>query len=80
MRTRSKWSSVGPRSVGLDPGNECECAPSPKIQGGKKEPQKMTDTSVFDAGDSYLSWPKWVPCRSLAARAMGVVVGRWVGG
>ncbi|ETS76481.1 hypothetical protein PFICI_11868 [Pestalotiopsis fici W106-1] len=36
--------------------------------------------SMFDGGDSYLSLPWWVPFRSLVARTLGIVVGRWLGG
>ncbi|KAI1817209.1 hypothetical protein GGS20DRAFT_582717 [Poronia punctata] len=36
--------------------------------------------SMFDAGGSYLSLPTWIPFSRTIARALGVVVGRWVGG
>ncbi|OTB02611.1 hypothetical protein M426DRAFT_322533 [Hypoxylon sp. CI-4A] len=36
--------------------------------------------SMFDAGGSYLSFPRWVPFSKTLARALGVVVGRWLGG
>ncbi|KAI1174403.1 hypothetical protein F4777DRAFT_383957 [Nemania sp. FL0916] len=36
--------------------------------------------SMFDAGGSYLSLPTWIPFSRTIARAMGIVVGRWVGG
>ncbi|KAK4235970.1 protein SchB [Achaetomium macrosporum] len=35
---------------------------------------------TWDAGDSYVTLPWWVPFRSFVSRAMGVVVGRWLGG
>lgn len=34
---------------------------------------------MFDAGDSYLSFPSWVPCRNFLSYWTGVIVGRWVG-
>ncbi|KAI1437417.1 hypothetical protein GGR50DRAFT_71568 [Xylaria sp. CBS 124048] len=36
--------------------------------------------SMFDAGGSYLSLPRWIPFNRTIARGMGIVVGRWVGG
>ncbi|KAI1827530.1 hypothetical protein F4861DRAFT_368664 [Xylaria intraflava] len=36
--------------------------------------------SMFDAGGSYLSLPRWIPFNRTIARGMGVVVGRWIGG
>ncbi|KAI0160006.1 hypothetical protein GGR52DRAFT_174907 [Hypoxylon sp. FL1284] len=36
--------------------------------------------SMFDAGGSYLSLPRWIPFSRTLARAMGIVLGRWVGG
>ncbi|KAK4148767.1 hypothetical protein C8A00DRAFT_38645 [Chaetomidium leptoderma] len=36
--------------------------------------------SMFDAGDSYLTLPWWVPFRSTVSQAVGVVGGRWIGG
>lgn len=35
---------------------------------------------MFDAGDSYLSPPWWVPFRTLVGFWMGVILGRWIGG
>jgi mannose-6-phosphate isomerase-like protein (cupin superfamily) len=35
---------------------------------------------TWDAGASYLTLPWWVPFRSSVSRALGVVVGRWLGG
>jgi hypothetical protein len=35
---------------------------------------------MFDAGDSYLTLPWWVPFRSTVSLILGVVVGRWIGG
>ncbi|KAF2688561.1 hypothetical protein K458DRAFT_440167 [Lentithecium fluviatile CBS 122367] len=36
--------------------------------------------SMFDAGGSYMSLPVWIPFSKTIARAMGVGLGRWVGG
>ncbi|KAI8622919.1 hypothetical protein F5Y19DRAFT_30193 [Xylariaceae sp. FL1651] len=36
--------------------------------------------STFDAGGSYLSFPRWVPFGQQISRILGVVVGRWIGG
>ncbi|KAI0490217.1 hypothetical protein F4859DRAFT_500664 [Xylaria cf. heliscus] len=36
--------------------------------------------SMFDAGGSYLSLPRWIPFSRTVARALGIVVGRWIGG
>ncbi|KAI4864913.1 hypothetical protein F4820DRAFT_422089 [Hypoxylon rubiginosum] len=36
--------------------------------------------SMFDAGGSYLSLPSWIPFSKPLARALGIVVGRWIGG
>ncbi|KAI0470909.1 hypothetical protein GGR56DRAFT_119959 [Xylariaceae sp. FL0804] len=36
--------------------------------------------SMFDAGGSYLSLPRWVPCGRAVARGLGVALGRWLGG
>ncbi|AEO70854.1 cf2c73a1-daf1-4c72-9e18-3249709aec9e [Thermothielavioides terrestris] len=36
--------------------------------------------SMFDAGDSYLTLPRWVPFRAKVSRIAGVVGGRWIGG
>lgn len=35
---------------------------------------------MFDAGGSYLSLPRWIPFSRTIARALGIVVGRWIGG
>ncbi|MCJ1247585.1 hypothetical protein MMC30_004800 [Trapelia coarctata] len=35
---------------------------------------------MFDAGGSYLSFPWWVPFGRSLARAVGILVGRWIGG
>ncbi|KAG6365905.1 hypothetical protein INS49_000081 [Diaporthe citri] len=43
-------------------------------------PDPIQVLSMFDAGDSYLSPPAWVPFRRFFGRALGVVVGRHVGG
>ncbi|KAF2014434.1 hypothetical protein BU24DRAFT_481891 [Aaosphaeria arxii CBS 175.79] len=34
---------------------------------------------MFDAGGSCIMLPWWVPCGMLVSRALGVVVGRWIG-
>jgi hypothetical protein len=34
---------------------------------------------MFDAGGSYISLPVWIPFSRTIARALGVVLGRWVG-
>jgi hypothetical protein len=34
---------------------------------------------MFDAGGSYLSLPTWIPFSRTLARALGIVMGRWVG-
>ncbi|KAK3302992.1 uncharacterized protein B0T15DRAFT_495560 [Chaetomium strumarium] len=36
--------------------------------------------ATWDAGASCLTLPRWVPFRSSVSRALGVVVGRWLGG
>ncbi|KAK0636787.1 hypothetical protein B0T17DRAFT_504200 [Bombardia bombarda] len=36
--------------------------------------------SMFDAGASYLSLPWWVPFGRSISRALGIAVGRWIGG
>lgn len=36
--------------------------------------------STFDAGGSYLSLPSWIPFGQYIAMALGVILGRWVGG
>jgi mannose-6-phosphate isomerase-like protein (cupin superfamily) len=50
------------------------------LRGVKPDPIQVM--SMFDAGGSYLSPPAWVPepLRHHIGRAMGVVVGRWIGG
>jgi len=35
---------------------------------------------MFDAGGSYLSFPAWIPFGRILSRAIGVVIGRWIGG
>lgn len=35
---------------------------------------------MFDAGDTYLSLPWWVPFRVFFGLLLGIVVGRWIGG
>ncbi|KAH8762492.1 hypothetical protein F5883DRAFT_116021 [Diaporthe sp. PMI_573] len=35
---------------------------------------------MFDAGGSYLSFPRWVPFGKSLSVVTGVVVGRWLGG
>lgn len=35
---------------------------------------------MWDAGDAYLTLPWWVPFGSSVSIAMGVVIGRWIGG
>ncbi len=34
---------------------------------------------MFDAGNSYLSPPWWIPFRALIGLFFGIVVGRWIG-
>ncbi|KAI1407351.1 hypothetical protein F5Y13DRAFT_174919 [Hypoxylon sp. FL1857] len=36
--------------------------------------------SMFDAGGCYLSLPRWIPFSTTIAQALGIVVGRWIGG
>lgn len=37
--------------------------------------------STFDAGGTYITLPKWLgPLRHVLAIALGVVIGRWIGG
>lgn len=36
--------------------------------------------SMFDAGGSYMSVPWWVPFGRTLSMALGVVIGRWIGG
>ncbi|KAM7186169.1 hypothetical protein V8F20_011507 [Naviculisporaceae sp. PSN 640] len=35
---------------------------------------------MFDAGASYLSFPRWILCGRTLSRALGIVFGRWIGG
>jgi len=35
---------------------------------------------MFDAGDTYLSLPWWVPFRCYVGLFLGIVIGRWLGG
>lgn len=35
---------------------------------------------MFDAGDSYISPPWWIPFRSYVGLWLGVIIGRWIGG
>ncbi|KAL1981629.1 hypothetical protein VTN96DRAFT_2401 [Rasamsonia emersonii] len=35
---------------------------------------------MFDAGGSYLSFPSWVPFGKSLSQALGIVLGRWIGG
>jgi hypothetical protein len=34
---------------------------------------------MFDAGDTYLSPPWWVPFRAFVGLWIGIIVGRWIG-
>lgn len=34
---------------------------------------------MFDAGDTYLSPPWWIPFRSYIGLFLGIVIGRWIG-
>jgi hypothetical protein len=34
---------------------------------------------MFDAGDSYLSPPWWIPFRGFVGLWVGIIVGRWIG-
>ncbi|KAI1486006.1 hypothetical protein F5X96DRAFT_277011 [Biscogniauxia mediterranea] len=45
-----------------------------------EKPDLVQVMSMFDAGGSYLSLPWWVPFGRTLSRAIGVVVGRWIGG
>ncbi|KAI0403371.1 hypothetical protein F4802DRAFT_295292 [Xylaria palmicola] len=45
-----------------------------------KKPDVVQIMSMFDAGGSYLSLPTWIPFSRTVARALGIVVGRWIGG
>ncbi|KAK4183231.1 hypothetical protein QBC35DRAFT_394304, partial [Podospora australis] len=44
------------------------------------KPDIIQILSMFDAGDSYVTLPWWVPFRSTVSQVLGVVVGRWIGG
>lgn len=35
---------------------------------------------MFDAGDTYLSLPWWLPFRCSIGILLGIVIGRWIGG
>lgn len=48
------------------------------LRGVKPDPIQVL--SMFDAGDSYLSPPWWVPARRMVGKALGIVVGRYIGG
>jgi len=48
------------------------------LRGVKPDPIQVL--SMFDAGDSYLSPPAWVPFRHTIGWLAGVVVGRYIGG
>ena len=43
-------------------------------------PDPIQIMCMFDAGDSYLSPPSWLPFRSPVGYCLGVVIGRWIGG
>lgn len=43
-------------------------------------PDPIQVLSMFDAGDSYLSPPSWMPFRHTIGWILGIVVGRYVGG
>jgi quercetin dioxygenase-like cupin family protein len=45
-----------------------------------KEINLLQVMSIFDAGGSYLSFPSWVPFGRYVSRALGVILGRWLGG
>ncbi|OTB15923.1 hypothetical protein K445DRAFT_317551 [Daldinia sp. EC12] len=45
-----------------------------------KTPNLIQIMATFDAGDSYLSLPRWIPFSHRIAQAAGVLIGRWVGG
>ncbi|KAI0886386.1 uncharacterized protein GGS22DRAFT_128161 [Annulohypoxylon maeteangense] len=36
--------------------------------------------STFDAGGTYVSFPRWVPFGRQVSQLIGIVVGRWLGG
>jgi len=35
--------------------------------------------SIFDAGGTYMSFPRWIPFGQRVSQTMGIVVGRWLG-
>lgn len=35
---------------------------------------------MFDAGDTYLSPPWWIPFRAILSFWFTIIVGRWIGG
>ena len=43
-------------------------------------PDPIQVLSMFDAGDSYMSPPSWVPFRHAIGWLAGVVIGRYIGG
>lgn len=43
-------------------------------------PDPIQVLAMFDAGDSYLSPPAWIPFRHTVGKVLGVVVGRYIGG
>ncbi|KAI1656396.1 hypothetical protein F4813DRAFT_364230 [Daldinia decipiens] len=36
--------------------------------------------STFDAGGTYIAFPRWVPFGRRVSQVMGIVIGRWLGG
>ncbi|KAI9784389.1 MAG: hypothetical protein M1816_000860 [Peltula sp. TS41687] len=48
------------------------------MEGKRMDPIQVI--CMFDAGGSYLSFPWWVPFSRSLSRAVGIVVGRWIGG
>ncbi|KAI0852737.1 hypothetical protein F5Y00DRAFT_257995 [Daldinia vernicosa] len=48
------------------------------LEGGRFDPIQVIN--MFDAGDSYLSFPAFLPFGKRLAQAVGIVIGRWLGG
>ncbi|KAK0615333.1 hypothetical protein B0T17DRAFT_541631 [Bombardia bombarda] len=47
---------------------------------GRRKMDLLQVMNMFDAGGSYLTFPRWVPFRSWLSQLTGIVVGRWLGG
>ncbi|KAF3389715.1 Yanuthone D synthesis protein E [Talaromyces pinophilus] len=51
-----------------------------EVYQGKNKFDIIQILSTFDAGDTYMTLPRWVPFRHTVSVAAGIVLGRWIGG